>query len=48
MINVPEILIVSKAQQPYRKVGWRNEQTAIETEIQMALWYMKRCSTLLT
>lgn len=48
MINVPEILIASKAQQPYRKMGWRNVQTATETEIQMDFRHIKRCSTLFT
>lgn len=48
MINVPEILIASKAQEPYRKIGWRNEPTATETEIKWLLGTKKKRSTLLT
>lgn len=48
MINVPDTLIASTVQQPYKKMGWKNDQTATETEIQMALSHIKRCSTLHT
>lgn len=48
MINVPDVLIASTAQQPYRKMGWINDKTATETEIQIALSHIKRCSTVHT
>lgn len=43
MINVPDILLASKAQQPYRKMSWRSEHTATETEIQGLLSHIKSC-----
>lgn len=48
MINVPDVLIASTAQQPYRKMGWINDKTATEKEIQIALSHIKRCSTVHT
>lgn len=41
MINVPDIVIASKTQQLYRKMGWKNEQTATETKTEIALSHIK-------